>query len=100
MNPQETILTTIPYSNRENNCDIFDSFRRTSNLVYRISTWNGTMKSESENIVENLRGKIISNILSAKTISKLKSWAQKFYNLEPHQLNFKLKSKIFQFDSC
>ena len=53
MNPQGPIVTTISDSNRENNCDIYDSVIRTSHIFYRIWAWNGTTKNESE----NLRGK-------------------------------------------
>ena len=34
-------------------------------------------------------------MLSAKIVSMLKSWSQKFCKLESHQLNYKLESKIF-----
>ena len=45
VNPQGSIVTTIPDSNRENNCNIFDSVRRTSDFFYRVSSWHGTMKT-------------------------------------------------------
>ena len=50
VNPQGHIVTIIPESNRANNCNIFDSIRRTSYLAYRSSAWHGTLKSESEKL--------------------------------------------------
>ena len=58
MNPQGPIVTLITESNRENNCNIFDLVRRTSDITYRRSMWHVTMKSESENLRGN---KIIEN---------------------------------------
>ena len=43
-----------------------------STQVSRSLPFHGTMKSESENILENLRGKFVSNILNAKIILILK----------------------------
>ena len=59
MKPQEPIVTTIPESNRSNNCEIIDYIIKTSNLSYRVSPWHGKMKSESKNLVGNLRDKDI-----------------------------------------
>ena len=44
MKPQGTIVTTIPESKRMNNCKIFDSISRTSDLAYRGSLWHVTKK--------------------------------------------------------
>ena len=82
MNPQGPIVTTIPESNIANNCNIFNSIGRISDSACRILPWPGTMKIESENLVENLRGNKNFKIMSAKIILKLKSWAQIFCNLE------------------
>ena len=62
MNPQGPIVITISESNRANNCDIFNLVRKTSHLTYRGSPLYGIMKSEGENLVENLRrNKIFKN---------------------------------------
>ena len=70
--PQGPIMTTITESNRANNCEIFDLVSKTLDLAYRDSPWYGTIKNESENLVENLRGKKISKSLRAIIILKLK----------------------------
>ena len=44
MKPQGNIVTTIPESKRMNNCKIFDSISRTSDLAYRGSLWHVTKK--------------------------------------------------------
>ena len=44
------------------NCEIFDSIRR-------VSLCHGKIKSESENLVENLRGKMFLKTLTAKVNS-------------------------------
>ena len=48
MNPQGPILTMIPESNRENNCNIFDFIRRTSDISYRGSMWYIIVNIESK----------------------------------------------------
>ena len=45
MKPQGPIVTTIPESHRANNCDIFNSVRKTLDLAYRGLAWYGTMKN-------------------------------------------------------
>ena len=55
MIPQGPIVTMIPESYIENNCDIFNSVSKTSDLAYRGYPWHGTMKNETINLVENLR---------------------------------------------
>ena len=84
VNPQGPIVTTIPDSNRSNNCNIFDLFRKTSDIAYMGLPRHGTMKNESKNLVENLRGKKNFKLLRAKRIPKLK-------NLESHELDYKLE---------
>ena len=54
MDPQGPIVTMIPESNRAKNCNIFDLVRKTPYFAYRGLLWYGTMKSEIENLVENL----------------------------------------------
>ena len=44
MNPHGLIVTTIPESNISNNCYIFDSVRRTSDIAYMGLEWNYTIK--------------------------------------------------------
>ena len=66
MNLQGPIVTTIPYYNRANKCNMLDSVIRTSDLAYRVSPRRGIIKIESENVVENLGGKKNSKMLSAK----------------------------------
>ena len=60
MNPQGPIVSTIPESNRTNNFEIFVLVRKTV-LPYMSSVWHVTIKIESENLVENLRGKKSKN---------------------------------------
>ena len=55
MNPQGPIVTTIPESNRANNCDILNSVSKTSDITYTSSPCHDTIKYEDENLVENLR---------------------------------------------
>ena len=55
INPQGPIMTTIPESTRSNHCKIFDSVIKTSDLAYRGFPWNGTTKTGSEKLAENLR---------------------------------------------
>ena len=52
INPQGPIMTTITESDGANNCDIFKSVSRTSDIVYMVSSWNVIMKSDIENLVE------------------------------------------------
>ena len=61
MKPQVPIVTTIPESNRAKNCDIFNSFRKMSDLAYRASPWHVTIKNETGNLVENIRDKKFKN---------------------------------------
>ena len=77
MNPQGPIMNTIPKSNRANNCNIFNLVIRNFDLTNTGSLWNGTMKSKSENLVENHGGKKTSKMMSAKIISKLKKLGAK-----------------------
>ena len=55
MKPQGYILKNIPEYNRANNCDIFNSVSKTSDIAYMGSPWHGTTKNEAVNLVENLR---------------------------------------------
>ena len=48
MNTQGPIITNIPESNRANNCDIFYSVSRNSDLAYRGSVCHDKTKSDSE----------------------------------------------------
>ena len=50
MNPQGPIVTTIPVSNRSNNCDILYSVRNMEYISYRGSPWHGAAKIEGENL--------------------------------------------------
>ena len=56
MDPQGPIMNTVPKSNRSSIYNIFKSVNRTFDIVYRGSLWHVTIKSESENLVENIRG--------------------------------------------
>ena len=44
VNPQVPIGTIIPETNSANNFVIFDSVIRTSDIVYRVSSWHGAEK--------------------------------------------------------
>ena len=47
MKPQGPTVTTIPDSNRANNCSIFESVSIALDIVSRFSPWYVTMKCES-----------------------------------------------------
>ena len=66
------------------NYNIFD-------LVRRSSTWHGTMKSESENLVDKLKSNNIFKMLSAKMMLKLKNLGAKFYKVESYRFDSKLE---------
>ena len=57
MNPHVPIVTTILESNISNNYEIFDLVIRTLDISCKVSPWNEKIKSEGENLVENLTGK-------------------------------------------
>ena len=77
MNPQGHIVTTIPESNRRNNCNIFKFVIRTSDLVYIRLPWNGKIKSGSKNIVEKLRSNNIFKNARGKNNSVVQNFEQK-----------------------
>ena len=68
MNPSRTIRIPHPHINRNrmSKCDIFD-------LVSRVLPWNRTIKSETGNLVENLKGNNFFKMLRATIISKFKN---------------------------
>ena len=72
MNPSRTIIIPLPQINKPkmSNRDIFD-------LVSRASPWHVTMKSKSENLVENLRGRNISKNYEREKNSKVKNLGAK-----------------------
>ena len=88
MNPQVPIVTTIPDSNRSNNCDILNLVIKTLNISYRGSPWHGTMESTSENFTGN---KIFNNS-ERKNNFKVEKVGRK------NSCNF--ESQIFRLDSC
>ena len=62
MKPQGPILTTIPESNRANNLDILNLFIKTLDIFSMVSRWHDTIRSETGNLMENLRdNKIFKN---------------------------------------
>ena len=73
-------MTTTPESKIKKNCDIFDWVIKMSDIAYRGLSWHGKMESESENIIENLRGNNIFTNAERESNLKLKSRAQNFVN--------------------
>ena len=65
---------------RLSNCNIFDS-------VSRGLTWHGTIKSECENKVENLRGDNIFKNSERENNSEVEKLGTKFCKLESHRLS-------------
>ena len=72
MNLSRNIIIPLPQINKPkmSNRDIFD-------LVSRGSPWHVTMKSKSENLVENLRGRNISKNYEREKNSKVKNLGAK-----------------------
>ena len=65
MNSQVPIVTTILESNITSNCNIFNSFRRDLDIVYRGLLWQCAEKIESENL-----------------------WGNKIFEIAEHKNNF------------
>ena len=80
MNQSRTIGSPHPQITRTrlSNRDISELVTRKSYLAYRNSELHVTIKSENENLVENLRGNKILKILSPKIILKLKKLGANF----------------------
>ena len=73
MKPQVPIVTTIPESSIEKNCNIFYSVRNTSDLVCRVLPWHVTIKSETVKLVEHL----MDNNIFKNTECKINSEVEK-----------------------
>ena len=69
MKPQVPIMNMIPESNRVNNCDIFNSVNKMSDLTYRGLTWRCTMKNETGKLVKNLRDIKFQNVKRQKNFN-------------------------------
>ena len=103
MNPQGPISTTIPESKRANNFNIFESVSRASDISYRGFTWHGKMKSESENIVKNLKRRKMFKNTKRKNNSEVEKVGRKKYLIWNHTnliLNWNKKvSKMIHVDT-
>ena len=77
MNLQGPTMTTIPESNRLRNCDFFNSVRKMSYLAYRSLPWYVTLRSEGENLVENLIGNNIFKNAKRKDIYEVEKFGRK-----------------------
>ena len=86
MKPWGPIVTTIPDSNRANNCNIFNLVIKMLYLAYRGLPWYGTTKNEAGKPVETLETTQFSKILNIEIILMLKKLGAKFCKLESHQI--------------
>ena len=76
MKPQGPIATMIPESNREKICNIFDLVGKNLDLAYSGLPWHGKMKSESEKLVEDLRGNRNFKSAEPKNIFEVEKFGQ------------------------